>query len=331
MALSDTSFFSNYQSIIGITYARGYDEVNNPSSTLVNFQTGRQALIASLATSEVTNGLTIINQHLASENVYTSAANNIVKSVLSSVNTFFYSTYSNYTRDYFTGLSATRRIAWKNSFKEAWYQANAQELVQQIGFATYTGSAFVIYPASSSVNNTQSYATIVGTSAINSSVTISNFTGPLSEFALPGYIAITSTLTTIPTAATISLSTTVTGLANTNTLYISGPITAGHTYLHVFRPLKGTEYLEFRFGTAAATGLAATNILSTVGFAVTLSSGVSTTVTLNTSSTSGRATIGVYNNTNYKATNISSMSISTGSITGLGTIPALEIWVKSTN
>jgi len=329
MAISDTSFFNNYQGIVGTTYARGFEEVYNPSSTLINYYPARQLFLESMSTSEVQNGISVVNAHLASENTYSNASLNIARSVAQTVNTFFNSTYGTATRDYFTGLSSSRNVSWQNSFKALWYQANAQELVQQIGFATWTGSNFVLFPPNSPVTNRQNVATVSNISGSN--VTISGFTSTLPNFALPGDIIVASQTGTIPTAPNISLNTTVVGYANSNTLILSGLITSLATTLFAFRPLQNPEYLEFRFGTSSLTGGASAGITSDLGLTVYLSTGVNTTINLLTSNTVGRATIGVYNNTTYKAVGITSIAVANGTAAGLGTIPALEVWVKSIN
>jgi hypothetical protein len=327
MAISSTSFFSSYQSTMGATYARGYDEVNNPASTLPTYQTARQLFLASMSTTDVNNGLTVVNSHLAAENTYSSGAMNIVKNVLTSLNNFFYSTYSVYTRDYFNSLTSATNVPWTNSFKEAWYQANTQELVQQIGFATYTGSNFVFYPASSAVTNVQNAVSIASTSGNN--VTVAGYNYTIGNFALPGYYVVGSSTTSFPNASTISLSTTVTALYNTNTLTLSGPIGSA-TSLFAFRPLKNAEYLEFRWGSASVTGLAATSIFADMIFSVTLSNGNTTSVTVGAANTTGRTTIGTYGTSTYKTTGISAITLSTGSVASMGTQQSLEIWVKST-
>ena len=328
MAISSTSFFSSYQNIIGETYAKGYDEVNNPASTLPIYQTARQLFLGSMSTTDVTNGLTVVNTHLSAENTYSSAANNIVKNVLTSLNTFFYSTYGVYTRDFFNSLSASATIPWTNSFKESWYQANAQELVQQIGFATYTGSGFTFYPAFSPITNVQNSVAIASTSGNN--VTVSGVVYTLPNFAMPGYYVVGSSTTNLP--ATISLSTTVVSSYNTNTLTLSGPIGSA-TSLFAFRPIKNPEYLEFRWAGASVTGLAATSISSDMIFSVSLVNGsaVNTvSVTVGAANTTGRVNIGTYGTTTYKATGIGTILLSTGSVASMGTQQSLEVWVKST-
>ena len=328
MAISDTIFFGGYQANLGTTYARGFQEVYNPASTLQQYILARQSFLAGVSSSEATNGITVVNSHLSAENTYSSAALQIVRPVLVSVNTFFNNTYNTPTRDYFNSLTQSRLIAWKNSFKEAWYQSNAQELVHQIGFATWNGSAFVVYPAFSAVTNIQNTAGVGATSG--SYITLNNFNAPISNFAMPGDIIVGSVNTALPTPANISLGTTVIGYAATNTIILSGPIGLA-TNLWAFRPLKHTEYLEFRFGPAGMTGLAATVVVADVGLTVTLTGGVSTSVTIGAGNTFGRVNIGVYNNSTYKATGISGITLASGSNASLGTQQSLEIWVKSTN
>jgi len=328
MAISDTSFFNSYQATIGTAYAKGFDEVYNPSSTLITYIASRQLFLAGMSTTEVANGVSVVNAHLSNENTYSTGALNIAKTVNQTLNNFFNNTYSSSLRDWFNGLRITRNIPWQNSYKESWYQANAQELVQQIGFASFNGSSLIFYPATSAITNKQNIASISTVSGNN--VTISGFS-PVSNFAMNGDIIIASTVSGLPSSSQISLSTSVVGLYNTNTITLSGPISTSTTTLFAFRPLKNTEYLEFRFGTAAITGSAATNIFSTIGITVYLSTGVTTLVTLSPANNTGRVNIGIYNNSTYRATGITSMGITSGSINGLGTIKSLEVWVKSTN
>jgi hypothetical protein len=329
MAISDTSFFNNYQGIIGSTYAKGFEEVYNPSSTLINYFPARQLFLSSMSTSDVTNGISVVNAHLNAESVYSNASVNIARSVAQTVNNFFTNTYGSSLRDYFTGITPSKNVAWANAFKSLWYQANTQELVQQVGFATWTGSAFVIYPPNSSATNRQNTATAVSISGNN--VAVSGFQTSISNFALPGDIIVASNSASIPTADNIALSTTVTGYYNSNTLTLSGPVSSLTTNLFAFRPIQNPEYLEFRFGTSSLTGGASTGVVSNLGLTVYLSTGVSTTINLNTTNLIGRANIGIYNNSTYKALGITSIALASGSVAGLGTIPALEIWVKSTN
>jgi hypothetical protein len=329
MAISDTSFFNNYQGIIGSTYAKGFEQVYNPSSTLINYYPARQLFLSSMSTSDVQNGISVINAHLTSENTYSSASLNIARSVAQVVNTFFSNTYGTPLRDYFYGLIPSRNVAWQNSFKSLWYQSNAQELVQQVGFATWTGANFVIFPANSSVTNMQNKVTISSISGSN--VAVTGFQTSISNFALPGDIIVASLTANIPSATAIALNTTVTGYYNSNTLTLSGIVSSNATTLFAFRPIQNPEYLEFRFGTSSLTGGASTGIVANLGLTVYLSTGVSTSVTLNTTNTIGRANIGIYNNSTYKSLGITSIAVASGSVAGLGTIPALEVWVKSTN
>jgi len=329
MAISDTSFFNNYQGIIGSTYAKGFEEVYNPSSTLINYYPARQLFLSSMSTSDVQNGISVVNAHLTSENAYSSASLNIARSVAQVVNNFFTSTYGSALRDYFYGLIPSRNVAWQNNFKSLWYQSNAQELVQQVGFATWTGANFVIYPANSSTTNRQNVASVLSISGNN--IAISGFQTSIANFALPGDIIVANNTASMPSAANISLNTTVTGYYNSNTLTLSGPVSSLTTNVFAFRPIQNPEYLEFRFGTSSLTGGASTGIVANLGLTVYLSTGVSTSVTLNTTNTIGRANIGIYNNSTYKSLGITSIAVASGSVAGLGTIPALEVWVKSVN
>ena len=330
MAISSTGFFSSYQLTMGLTYARGYEEVNNLSSTLQSYVSARQLFLGNMSSSEVVNGLNVVNAHLSSENNYNSAATNIEKTVLVTLNNFFNTNYGVFTRDVFNSLSTSSTIAWNNSFKEAWYQSNAQELVQQIGFATYNGSAFSFYPASSAITNIQNTASVASSSGVN--VNLTGYVAPVSNFAMPGYYIIPSSNGLLPSAATISFATTVTGLIGSSTLSLSGGIGAA-TSLFAFRPLKNPEYLEFRFGTSGVTGIAATSVLSDIVFNVTLTGGTATTtipVTIAAANTYGRVNIGTYGNAVYKATGVSAISLVSGSNASLGTQQSVEIWVKST-
>jgi len=329
MAISDTSFFNNYQGIIGSTYAKGFEQVYNPSSTLINYYPARQLFLSSMSTSDVTNGITVVNAHLNSENTFSSAALNIARSVAQTVNTFFSNTYGSALRDFFTGLIPSKNVAWSSAFKAAWYQSNSQELVQQIGFATWSGSGFVIYPPNSPVTNRQNTVTVTSISGNN--VSVSGFQTSLSNFALPGDIIVANNSASMPSVTNIALSTTVTGYYNSNTLTLSGPVSSLTTNIFSFRPIQNPEYLEFRYSSSSLTGGASTGIVADLGLTVYLSTGVSTTITLSTTNLIGRANIGVYNNSTYKALGITSIAIASGSAAGLGTIPALEIWVKSTN
>ena len=164
MAISDTSFFSAYQQTMGLTYAKGFDEINNLASTLPTYVTARQLMLASLSSTDVVNAIVVINSHLQTENTYSTACSGIVKNVLQNLNNFFNITYGVFTRDYFNSLSTNKIVAWKNSFVEAWYQANNQELVQQIGFATWNGVNFQIYPPFYSLTRGQNTAQVFSTS-----------------------------------------------------------------------------------------------------------------------------------------------------------------------
>jgi hypothetical protein len=328
MAISGTSFFNAYQLILGATYSRGYQEVYNPSATIPNFVSARQLFLASMSSTDVTNGLSVVNAHLASEGTYSSAALSLVKNVEQTLNTFFYNTYKSYTRDYFCSLSTTTTVSWLNSFKESWYQANTQELVQQIGFMSWNGSAFTLYPPISPITNVQN--SIGVSTASGNTVTVSGYFAPITNFALPGDIIVASATSSVPSISNISLSTTVVGYANTNTLILSGSVGSA-TSLFAYRPIKNTEYLEFRFGTASVTGFAATSVYQDVVLSVTLVGGVNTAVTIGAANTIGRVNIGIYNNSTYKATGISAITVTSGSVTSLGTQQSLELWVKSTN
>jgi hypothetical protein len=328
MAISDTSFFSSYQAIIGTSYAKGFEEVYSPTSTLITYIASRQLFLASMSTTEVANGVSVVNAHLSNENTYSTGALNIAKTVNQTLNNFFNNTYSSALRDWFNALSISRNVAWQNSFKESWYQANAQELVQQIGFASWNGTSLIYYPATSPITNKQNVASISTISGNN--VTVSGFS-PITNFAMNGDIIVASPVSGLPSSSAISLSTTVVGVLNTNTIILSGPISTTSSTLYAFRPIKNAEYFEFRFGTASITGLSCTNLFSNLGITVYLSTGVTTVVNLSTTNATGRANIGIFNNSTYRALGITSMGITSGSIAALGTVKALEVWVKSTN
>lgn len=334
MPISDTTFFNGYQRIIGLTYENSYAQQYIPGLILPYYETARQSLLSNFATNEVTNGLNIVNNHLSSESVFTNATANIVRGVLPAVNTFFNQTYGVFTRDYFTGLTPTSRIAWENGFKEAWYQANTQELVQQIGYATWNGTAFVFYPTIASANVYSPYiSATIAAGAGTTEITITN-TNSTASFALIGYTLVASTTSSLPSPTAISLATSVVGYMGTNILILSNVVSGSATSAFAFRPIKNPEYLEFRFGTSASTGLAATKILQDLSLNVTLTGGSATTtvgVAITTGNIDGRATIGNYGNTAFKATGISAIAVNSGNFVGLGSIPSLEIWVRATN
>ena len=92
MAISDTSFFSSYQAIIGTSYAKGFEEVYSPTSTLITYIASRQLFLASMSTTEVANGVSVVNAHLSNENTYSTGALNIAKTVNQTLNNFFNNT-----------------------------------------------------------------------------------------------------------------------------------------------------------------------------------------------------------------------------------------------
>lgn len=330
MPISDTNFFNSYQSNLGYIYSRGYQEVYNPASTLIQFENSRQLLLQNFGISEVSNGLSIVNVHLSSESTYNNAASTIVKNVISTFNSTFNTIYGVYTRDYFNALTSTSRIPWTNPFKNAWFQATNSEVVHQIGFATYNGSSFVFYPNISPITATQSSAQVSSVSGNNASLT--GYGTALAAFALPGYYIIGSSNSNLNSFPSITLGTTVVGYANTTTLILSGPVGVGST-VFAFRPLQNPEYLEFRYASAGVTGIAATYIFSDITLNVnyTTATGTgSTAVTISAANTTGRTNIGIYGNTAYKALTISSITINSGTPLSLGTNQSLEIWVKST-
>jgi len=327
MSIANTSFFYAYQNTLGLTYARGFEETYNPASTLQTFVGARQLFLGNMSTTDVTNGLTVVNAHLSAENTYSNAALGNTKTVSQQLNNFFTNTYGVPLRDNFNSLTPTQVVAWESSFKEAWYQANTQELVQQIGFATWNGTGFVMYPAFSGITNVQNTSGIAATSGNNITVFGQS---PISNFAMPNDLIVASVSSSLPSSAVFSVSTTVvTGYANTNTLVLSGPIGSA-TSLFAFRQLKNPEYLEFRFATSGVTGLAATYIASDIILSVTLNNGITTNVTVGAANTTGRVNVGVYNNTTYKTTGISTIALASGTVASFGTQQSVEVWVKST-
>lgn len=335
MAISDTSFFNSYQNQLGLVYSNGVNEQLNSVQTLQNYVRARQHLVQSFSSSELNSGLTIVNSHLACEATYVNATSNIVRSVISSLNSFYNNTYDLALRDMYNGIGVTRLVAWRNSFKEAAYQSLNNELVQQIGYATWNGTSFVFYPPSSSATNIRHTAT-TSTSTTGQNVILTGFASNITDFALIGDYIAYAPQGILPDALGISTSNTVIGYANTNTIILNNSVSTGAgVSLFAFRAIKNAETLEFRFGTAAHTTGVCTNIFSDVVMRVSLTnngSAVTTTnVSITTTNATGRALIGVANNSNYKANGISSMIIITGSASAFGTSKALEIWVKGTN
>lgn len=331
MAIADTSFFVNYQDGLGVIYAKSLQEVLNPVYNYTSMVNTRQSFLFNLAPNEVSAGVSVIEGHLSSESSFIEENANSISAVLSSVNTFFRNTYSYYLRDYFTGLTSSRVVAWANAFKDAWEVTFSAELVHQIGIVTWNGNNFVFYPPTSSVTNKQYSAEIIG---INSNyVTLSGFGTDITHFALPGYYFVNSATSSMPGSNSYAFSTTVVGIYNTNTLILSNQIGSGSSCF-VYRPLKNAEYLEFRFGTTAITGVAATSVTDNLYLSVTLNNttGLTTaTVGILTSNNDGRINIGTYGNSSYLALGITSVGIATGSSGYLINNPTLEVWVKSTN
>jgi hypothetical protein len=330
MAISDTSFFNNYQLNLGKVYARNYQILINPLSSYQSLINTRQTFLSALSASEVTNGITVINSSLQTESNMYSANYNAISALNSSLNSFFQNQYSFLLRDYFTGLNTNNNIPWTNSFKDSWQKTTSTELVQQIGFATWNGSNLIFYPPYSSTTNTYNVGTI--SSTLGNTVTFSSYSlgGDLSNFALPGYYVVGYN-GSFPDVSTISLATSVVSLLSSSTLQLNGSVGSA-TSMIAFRPLKNAEYLEFRWGSNSVTGTAATSVLNNITLSVTLqtTSGVNT-ASVALSSTSTRATIGIYNQPIYQALGIASIGITTGSVASLGTQKSLEIWVKSIN
>jgi hypothetical protein len=333
MAISDTNFISSYHSKLGLIYAENFQQLYNPGTILQTYVTSRQLLLASMSTADVRHGLTIINSHLASESAFQAAAGDIVKSPITSLNSVVNLNYGVMFRDFFNGLANTKLVAWSKAFKEAWYQATSSELVQQIGFATWNGTNLIFYPAHSSTTNIQNTATLaVGA---GNTITLQGYTSSVANFAMPGDIIVFSASGVIPSPSTISLSTTVSGYANTNVITLNGLVgvaSAGNT-VFAFRPLKNPEYLEFRFGTSGVTGFSANQGITTnIVLSVTLvgaTTSVPVVVGIGTTNAPGRVNIGTYGNTAFKATGISSIAVVGGNISALGIRTNLEIWVKS--
>jgi hypothetical protein len=330
MAISDTSFFNNYQSSLGVIYSKNLQTLLDPSDSYQALINTRQNLLTALSTTEVTNGIIVVNSSLQAESSMQSLNNNAITALNSSLNSFFQNQYGFLLRDFFTGLGTNNNIPWTNSFKDSWQKTTSTELVQQLGFATWTGSSFVFYPPISNLTNTYNIGSI--SSTLGNNVTFSSYSldGDLSNFALPGYYVVAYD-GSFPSASAISLSTSVVSLLPNNTLQLNQPIGSA-TSMIAFRPLQNSEFLEFRWGSNSVTGTAATSISSPLVINVTLYTvfGLSTT-SVSLTSTVTRANIGIYNQSIYKATGIASIGISTGSVASLGTQASLEIWVKSNN
>ena len=160
MAIADTSFFVNYQDGLGVIYAKSLQEVLNPVYNYTSMVNTRQSFLFNLAPNEVSAGVSVIEGHLSSESSFIEENANSISAVLSSVNTFFRNTYSYYLKDYFTGLTSSRVVAWANAFKDAWEVTFSAELVHQIGIVTWNGNKFDFYPPTSSVTNKQYSAEI---------------------------------------------------------------------------------------------------------------------------------------------------------------------------
>jgi len=340
MAITDTSFFNNYQNLTGVAYAQAYGETLNPSKSLQNYIGARQAFVVNQASTEVQNGITVVNAHLSAEATFTNTNLNAVKNSVVAINNFFNSTYSTPLRDVFFGTLKSNNIAWSNAFKDAWYNSNSNELVHQIGFVSSNGTTLVFYPAVSAVTNIQNTASF--SSNGSTTLTLVGYGSDVAQFARIGD-QIVAYSGTFPNAYNYSNGVgcsvvTVTGYANTNSLIVSSNVLSSANAVSSFRIIKNPEYLEFRYGSSTLTGLAATAILAPISLSVTLggattASAVPVTLALDntTPTTYGRYTIGTYGNTAFKGTSIQSISIVSGSVASLGAIPALEVWVKSTN
>ena len=220
MAISDTSFFNNYQLNLGTVYARNYQILANPLSSYQSLINTRQTFLAAMSAAEVNNGITVVNSSLQTESNMYSANYNAISALNSSLNSFFQNQYSFLLRDYFTGLNTNNNIPWTNSFKDSWQKTTNSELVQQIGFATWNGSNFVFYPPYSSATNTYNVGVI--SSAIGNTVTFSSYSldGDLSNFALPGYYVVAYN-GSFPNVNTISLTTSVVSLLSFGTMAFS--------------------------------------------------------------------------------------------------------------
>lgn len=330
MALSDTSFFSNYQNYLGISYARGVDANINPYSTYTNLINARQALLASLSSTDVSTGLTIINTELANETSFASATSNITKTSISATNTFYTNTnpYNKPLRDVFPSLTSTNTVYWTNNFKEAFYQSVGAELIQLVGFVTFTGTTGYFVPfvdattAAGSWNPNKNNIT-VSASGKQITITDSSFTGFISDYGLANYGVLTYTGSFPSGSVAIGNTQTITGIANSNTFNLSSAATGNKAFF--YRPIKNSELLEFRLGGSSISGAAATSLLGTVNLTV----GLANTSVL-TSATAGTTRIPIYiNNTNtvFKSATVGSVSIDTPE--NLGTQRVLEVWVKS--
>lgn len=330
MSIANTTFFNTYQNNQGLIYAKSYNQVLNPIDSYQGMINSRQLLIGNMTTSEVNSAVNIINSSLQAENSFLSLNSNPLVNVFSALNTFFKTTYNCFVKDFFIGLANTINVAWSNSFKDAWQKSINNELVQHLGFATWNGSGYVFYPPYSSITNLQNTAAIIGTS-INT-VTLSGYGTNITNFALPGYIVVSSSSSSLPTPPNISLATSVIAIANTNILQLSGPLGSA-TSLFAFRPLRNAEYLEFRFGTSSITGLAATVIFNPFILNVTLitSLGIATaSVGITTNSTNGRINIGTYGLPTYQTTQIVNIGVASTTVIN-PYLQTLEVWVKSIN
>ena len=333
MGISDTSFFNSYHHQLGLVYSNGVNEQLNLVQTFQNYVRARQSLVQGFSSSELSSGLTIVNAHLANEATYTNATTNIIKSVIQSLNTFYNTNYGRQLRDMFNGVGATRLIAWNSAFKEAFYQATSSELVQHVGFATWNGTDFVMYPPNYSGGTRQNSVTVV-TATTNTNVVVSGFASNITDFALIGDYIVYAPSGSLPHPTSISTTNVVTGYANTNTLILGNSVSLGvGTSIYSYRAIKNDETMEFRFGTSAIspTGVCTylfSNVVLRVSITDNTGSAVTTTNVSISSTTNGRALIGLINNNNYKGTGISSILLTSGSMSAFGTNRVLEVWTK---
>jgi hypothetical protein len=328
MALANSNFFSTYQAYIGLAYGRSLEENLNPNFVVNNLVNSRQTLLNNLGPTEVSNGVNIVNAQLSTETTYNANTYNVLKTILSALNSFYTTTYGYTIRDFFNGINSgsLSLVSWNNNFKDSYKNTFANEVVQQIGFVTYYNGASYFVPAlsSSSLNNTNiNYQVSLSTSG--TSATLLGISSNVGSYVLPGFNVIT--YNTFPSPNLVGLQTqSVIGFANTNTITLSTTATGSNAYF--YRPIQNAELFEFRYASSSATGLAATAILGTVNvtvglantsFVVQLTSGTSRA---NIFPTGGSTTV-------FGSTSIKSVSIDTPA--NLGTAQCLEVWVKGTN
>lgn len=319
---------------MGISYARGVENIQGGNLLYVNLINARQSLVTSLSSTDVSPSLTVVNTHLANETAFFNVSSNASRTSLSALNSFYASSngYSKSLRDMFPSLSPTNTVYWKNSFKEAFNAATSTELIQLVGFVTFAGSTGYFVPFVSTANasgawNPNPSNITVSTSATQMTITDSSFDGYLSNYALPSFNVLNFT-GTFPSPASISLSTqSIVGFANSNTFSLSTSATGDKAFF--YRPLKTAELLELRWADSSISGVAATGLLGSVTFTVGLantsfsistSSGTRLPLYLPATSTSPNAA--------FKSKTVNSITVNTPE--NLGTQKVLEVWVRST-